>query len=44
VDIVIVALNSVVYKDAPSNVAVSGISAKVIKSELSIPKIYYFDK
>ncbi len=43
-DNVIVAPNSVVYKDVPSNVAVSGVPAKIIKSELSIPKIYYFDK
>ena len=43
-DNVIVAPNSVVYKDVPSNVAVSGVPAKIIKSELSKPKIYYFDK
>lgn len=40
---VIVAPNSVVFKDVPSNVAVSGIPAKVIKKGIFIDNIYYFE-
>ncbi|MDB4192163.1 hypothetical protein N9757_00995 [Flavobacteriaceae bacterium] len=43
-DNVIVAPNSVVYKDLPSNVAASGVPAKIIKTNLPIQKVYYFDK
>jgi len=41
-DHVIVAPNTVVHKDVPSNVAVSGIPAKIIKTGIIIDT-YYFD-
>ena len=40
---VIVAPNSVVFKDVPSNVAVSGIPAKTIRKDIIIDHKYYFD-
>lgn len=42
-DHVIVAPNSVVFKDVPSNVAVSGVPAKIIKTGIFVESIYYFD-
>jgi len=42
-DHVIIAPNSVVFKDVPSNVAVSGVPAKIIKTGIFVDKIYYFD-
>lgn len=42
-DHVIIAPNSVVFKDVPSNVAVSGVPAKIIKSGIYNDITYYFD-
>jgi serine O-acetyltransferase len=42
-DHIILASNSVVFKVVPSNVAVSGVPAKIIKIGIFVDFTYYFD-